>query len=154
MQSLTKTAVPLTAKFANMQKFSVKYMPGFQEDLTSWVMTIDSVGKFRQTINVCRHNPHERYVEEHQGDIPPAILDELLLYTEALDVADITEFMSSVAMEDVEDIEIQVGEERFSAPLDWLLSRKKKGESFPQSVVTAIELWSRILPLSRYIARS
>ncbi|MFJ2990959.1 hypothetical protein ACIPF8_24150 [Collimonas sp. NPDC087041] len=151
---MTKTAVSLTTKFANMQKLSVRYMPGFQKDLTSWDMTIDSVGKFRQTINVCRYNPLERYVEEYQGDIPSAILDELLIYTEALDVADITEFVNSVAMEDVEDIEIRIGEERFTAPLDWLLSRRKKGESFPKSVVTAIELWSRILPLSRYIARS
>ena len=137
-----------------MHWLNVRYSPGFQEDLTSWVLSIEPDGRLVQDADVCLFSPLEQRKETYHSRLTLDQLSDLRSFVSALSFHEIAAAANQFVIDDAEQVTIthlSNGESSsFTAPIEWWAYRQSRGDEQSPAILGAIDLWRRILPLSQY----
>lgn len=140
-----------------MPWLTVRYSPGFQEDLTSWVLRISDDGHVRQEVYVHRFSPFEQFEETHRFLLSPAQMTQIEEAVALLDIDEILKVESQYVIDDAELVRITYNSDgkslEFTSPMEHWLWRQSRGETLPASIKGALALWCQVQPLSQYKAR-
>jgi len=140
-----------------MSWLTIRFAPGFQEDLTSWVMYISDSGEIKQEVDICRFSPSEKRKETHHSILSAAQVTELKALLASLDFDQIKREESRYVIDDAEQIQVtyegNARPEEFISPLQHWLWRQSRGEAIPESIKGAAALWQYVRALSQYNAR-
>jgi len=140
-----------------MAWLKVRYSPGFQEDLTSWTLVVDTHGRVHQQIDVRRFAPREERVEAHEWALSDRALSEVRDRLNSLDADSVRAAATEFVIDDAEHIEVtwqsEAGSHWFVAPLEWWHHQALRGRAQPSVVLQAVALWRVLASLSRHAAR-
>ena len=140
-----------------MSWLTAHYSPGFQEDLTSWCLTIDVQGQVTQEVDVCRFSPEEAHKETYRSNLSAEQMEEIGQRLKGIEFSEVDRAANLEVVDDTEQIRIAVSSQNlptcFTAPLDYWSWQKAKGVTLSAAQSNAIALWQVLLPLSKYEAR-
>lgn len=141
----------------NMSWLTAHYLPGFQEDITSWVLTIDAQGQVTQEVDVHRFSPEEAYKETYRSNLSAEKMKEIGQLLQRTEFSEIDRAANLVVVDDTEQVRIALSSRNlvtcFTAPLDYWSSQKASGATLLPAQLSAVALWQVLLPLSKYEAR-
>jgi hypothetical protein len=140
-----------------MPWLTVRYTPGFQEDLTTWELHVTEDGRVDQTVDVCRFSPSENFKESHSLCLSSEQLNELKVRLAATDFDEVNKEESLHVVDDSEEIHIKVqaygSAKECRSHLDLWLWRQSQGEAIPTSIEAVLALWQHVRLFSQYKAR-
>ena len=140
-----------------MHWLNVRYSPGFQYDLTSWVLSIAADGSVVQDADVCLFSPHERRKDTYRSRLGASQMSDLKRRLSALVFSEIAAAANELVIDDAEQVTITYLHDTetlsFTAPLEWWAHQQSRGDVQSPAILDAIDLWRQILPLSQYKGR-
>ena len=141
-----------------MHWLNVRYSPGFQEDLTSWVMSIKPDGRIVQNADICLFSPPEKRKDTYHSRLNSAQMADLTRCISVLPFDEIATAANQFVIDDAEQVTITYFGNReasaFTAPLEWWSYRRSSGDLLSPAILSAIDLWGKLLPLSQYRGRA
>lgn len=140
-----------------MAWIEVTYLPGFQEDLTSWKTEIELDGHLSQIVDVARYSPVEKRTERYLSMLSAEQIAELGRLIEKVDFRAVDLASKNCGVDDLERISVCVREgsklDSFSAPLQWWEFNRQKEDNVLPEISGAIVLWKAIDEISPFRAR-